>query len=166
MFNHDTDNEYDLVSKCQPPVIDLRQYKISQRFKNVKASLTRCYWNRKTFTISNVVHKQINQFWYYHTTKPWRDNYTVNSKFSQIMLLSILFLTMITINLRRMFLHQTYIEKDSSINDEIDKLRNSATASLLARNDTIVVSSVSSIFGLVVQNNIMTMLLMSVLETF
>lgn len=42
----------------------------------------------------------------------------------------------------------TYIEKDSSINDEIDKLRNSATASLLARNDTIVVASVSSIFGL------------------
>lgn len=42
----------------------------------------------------------------------------------------------------------TFIEKDSSINDEIDKLRNSATASLLARNDTIVVASVSSIFGL------------------
>lgn len=42
----------------------------------------------------------------------------------------------------------TYIEKDSSVNDEIDKLRNSATASLLARNDTIVVASVSSIFGL------------------
>ncbi len=42
----------------------------------------------------------------------------------------------------------TYIEKDSSINDEIDKLRNSATASLLSRNDTIVVASVSSIFGL------------------
>ncbi|MDR3189711.1 MAG: excinuclease ABC subunit UvrB [Lactobacillaceae bacterium] len=42
----------------------------------------------------------------------------------------------------------TFIEKDSSINDEIDKLRNSATASLLSRNDTIVVASVSSIFGL------------------
>ncbi|CAH0416524.1 excinuclease ABC subunit UvrB [Periweissella fabaria] len=42
----------------------------------------------------------------------------------------------------------TYIEKDSSINDEIDKLRNSATASLLERNDVIVVASVSSIFGL------------------
>lgn len=42
----------------------------------------------------------------------------------------------------------TYIEKDSSINDEIDKLRNSATASLLSRKDTIVVASVSSIFGL------------------
>lgn len=42
----------------------------------------------------------------------------------------------------------TYIEKDSSINDEIDKLRNSATASLLERNDVIVVASISSIFGL------------------
>lgn len=42
----------------------------------------------------------------------------------------------------------TYIEKDSSINDEIDKLRHSATSSLLERNDVIVVASVSSIFGL------------------
>ncbi|HEY4399094.1 MAG TPA: excinuclease ABC subunit UvrB [Lactobacillaceae bacterium] len=42
----------------------------------------------------------------------------------------------------------TYIEKDSSVNDEIDKLRNSATASLFERDDVIVVASVSSIFGL------------------
>ena len=42
----------------------------------------------------------------------------------------------------------TYIEKDASINDEIDKLRHAATTSLLERNDTIVVASVSSIFGL------------------
>ena len=42
----------------------------------------------------------------------------------------------------------TYIEKDSSINDEIDKLRHSVTSSLLERNDVIVVASVSSIFGL------------------
>ncbi|MDO5564728.1 MAG: excinuclease ABC subunit UvrB [Eubacteriales bacterium] len=42
----------------------------------------------------------------------------------------------------------TYIDKDSSINDEIDKLRHSATASLTERNDTIVVSSVSCIYGL------------------
>ncbi|KRN20709.1 excinuclease ABC subunit UvrB [Lacticaseibacillus camelliae] len=42
----------------------------------------------------------------------------------------------------------TYIEKDSAINDEIDKLRHSATAALLERNDVIVVASVSSIFGL------------------
>ena len=42
----------------------------------------------------------------------------------------------------------TYIEKDSSINDEIDELRHSATSSLLERDDVIVVASVSSIFGL------------------
>ncbi|MFQ6772922.1 MAG: excinuclease ABC subunit UvrB [Clostridia bacterium] len=42
----------------------------------------------------------------------------------------------------------TYIEKDMSINDEIDKLRHSATSSLLTRRDTIVVASVSCIYGL------------------
>ena len=42
----------------------------------------------------------------------------------------------------------TYIEKDSAINDDIDKLRHSATASLTERRDVIVVSSVSCIYGL------------------
>ncbi len=42
----------------------------------------------------------------------------------------------------------TYIEKDSSVNDEIDKLRHSATSSLYERRDVIVVSSVSCIYGL------------------
>ena len=42
----------------------------------------------------------------------------------------------------------TYIEKDSSINDEIDRLRHSATAALLTRRDVIVVASVSAIYGL------------------
>ena len=42
----------------------------------------------------------------------------------------------------------TYIEKDSSVNDEIDRLRHSATSALLTRRDTIVVASVSCIYGL------------------
>jgi excinuclease ABC subunit B len=42
----------------------------------------------------------------------------------------------------------TYIEKDASINDEIDKLRHSATASLLERRDVIIIASVSCIYGL------------------
>ena len=42
----------------------------------------------------------------------------------------------------------TYIEKDASINDEIDKLRHSATASILERRDVIIISSVSCIYGL------------------
>ncbi|NQU77077.1 DEAD/DEAH box helicase family protein, partial [Candidatus Falkowbacteria bacterium] len=42
----------------------------------------------------------------------------------------------------------TYIEKDSSINEEIDRLRHAATQSLLTREDVIVVASVSCIYGL------------------
>src|SRR5215472_8662773 len=42
----------------------------------------------------------------------------------------------------------TYIEKDASINDEIDKLRHSATKALLERNDVLIVASVSCIYGL------------------
>ena len=42
----------------------------------------------------------------------------------------------------------TYIEKDMAINDEIDKLRHSATCSLFERNDTLIVASVSCIYGL------------------
>lgn len=42
----------------------------------------------------------------------------------------------------------TYIEKDSSINDEIDKLRHSATSALFERDDVIIIASVSCIYGL------------------
>ena len=42
----------------------------------------------------------------------------------------------------------TYIEKDSSVNDEIDRLRHAATSALLTRRDTIIVASVSCIYGL------------------
>ena len=42
----------------------------------------------------------------------------------------------------------TYIEKDSSVNDEIERLRHAATSALLQRNDVLIVASVSCIFGL------------------
>ena len=42
----------------------------------------------------------------------------------------------------------TYIEKDSKINDEIDRLRHAATSALLTRRDTIIVASVSCIYGI------------------
>ena len=51
----------------------------------------------------------------------------------------------------------TYIEKDMSINDEIDKLRHSATCSLFERNDVIVVASVSCIYGLGAPENYSSM---------
>ncbi|SDJ79777.1 Excinuclease ABC subunit B [Halovenus aranensis] len=53
----------------------------------------------------------------------------------------------------------TYIDKDASINDEIDRLRHSATRSLLTRDDVIVVASVSAIYGLGDPNNYVDMAL-------
>ncbi len=53
----------------------------------------------------------------------------------------------------------TYIEKDSSINDEIDKLRLSATAALSERNDVVVVASVSCIYGLGSPDDYMQMMI-------
>ncbi|HYK27095.1 MAG TPA: DEAD/DEAH box helicase family protein, partial [Streptosporangiaceae bacterium] len=61
----------------------------------------------------------------------------------------------------------TYIEKDSSINDEVDRLRHSATNSLLTRRDTIVVASVSCIYGLgTPQEYVDRMLKLKVGETY
>ena len=54
----------------------------------------------------------------------------------------------------------TYIEKDSSINDEIDKLRHSATAALIERKDVIVVSSVSCIYGIGSKNDYAKMMIL------
>ncbi len=63
--------------------------------------------------------------------------------------LNILSPTMITISLKHYVpSSDTYIAKDSAINDEIDKLRHSATASLSERTDVIIVASVSCIYGL------------------
>ena len=53
----------------------------------------------------------------------------------------------------------TYIEKDSSVNDEIDKLRHSATAALIERKDVIVVSSVSCIYGIGSKNDYAKMMI-------
>ena len=53
----------------------------------------------------------------------------------------------------------TYIEKDSSVNDEIDRLRHASTSALLTRRDTIIVASVSCIYGLGSPQEYMTQLL-------
>ena len=61
----------------------------------------------------------------------------------------------------------TYIEKDSSINDEIDELRNAATASLINHRDTIVVASVSCIYGIGEKEDYMKkMLFLSIGDTW
>ena len=68
--------------------------------------------------------------------------------FFQIMLLNILFLFMIITNQKLTFLIDTYIEKDAQINEQIDRMRHSATQALLERDDVIIVASVSCIYGI------------------
>ena len=63
-------------------------------------------------------------------------------------MLNILSLIMIIINQKLIFQEDLFIEKDSSINEELERLRLSATASLLSFDDVIVIASVSANYGL------------------
>lgn len=153
MFNRDIDNEYDLVSKYQPTGDQPEAItKLVNGLKNgIKEQvLLGATGTGKTFTISNVIaqankpvlvlsHNKTLAGQLYGEFKEFFPNNAVEY-----------FVSYYDYYQPEAYVpsSDTYIEKDSSINDEIDKLRNSATASLLARNDTIVVSSVSSIFGL------------------
>lgn len=153
MINRDDSHEYEVVSKYeptgdQPTAID----KLVTDLKNgVKEQiLLGATGTGKTFTISNVIaqankpvlvlsHNKTLAGQLYGEFKEFFPNNAVEY-----------FVSYYDYYQPEAYVpsSDTYIEKDSSINDEIDKLRNSATASLLARNDTIVVASVSSIFGL------------------
>ncbi|UOX35882.1 excinuclease ABC subunit UvrB [Weissella cibaria] len=153
MINRDDSHEYEVVSKYeptgdQPTAID----KLVTSLKNgVKEQiLLGATGTGKTFTISNVIaqankpvlvlsHNKTLAGQLYGEFKEFFPNNAVEY-----------FVSYYDYYQPEAYVpsSDTYIEKDSSINDEIDKLRNSATASLLARNDTIVVASVSSIFGL------------------
>ncbi|ALI33427.1 excinuclease ABC subunit UvrB [Weissella cibaria] len=153
MINRDDSHEYEVVSKYeptgdQPTAID----KLVTGLKNgVKEQiLLGATGTGKTFTISNVIaqankpvlvlsHNKTLAGQLYGEFKEFFPNNAVEY-----------FVSYYDYYQPEAYVpsSDTYIEKDSSINDEIDKLRNSATASLLARNDTIVVASVSSIFGL------------------
>lgn len=153
MINRHTDNEYELVSKYQPTGDQPEAIrKLVNGLKNgIKEQiLLGATGTGKTFTISNVIaqtnkpvlvlsHNKTLAGQLYGEFKEFFPNNAVEY-----------FVSYYDYYQPEAYVpsSDTYIEKDSSINDEIDKLRNSATASLLARNDTIIVASVSSIFGL------------------
>ncbi|MEJ6400262.1 excinuclease ABC subunit UvrB [Nicoliella lavandulae] len=152
-INRITDNKFDLVSDYsptgdQPKAIEELTNGIKQGDK--EQVLLGATGTGKTFTISNVI-KNVNK-----PTLVLSHNKTLAGQLYS--------------ELKRFFPHNaveyfvsyydyyqpeayvpssdTYIEKDSSINDEIDQLRHAATSALLERNDVIVVASVSAIFGL------------------
>ncbi|WP_125544442.1 excinuclease ABC subunit UvrB [Levilactobacillus lindianensis] len=153
MIDRQTDRKFDLVSKYQPT--GDQPEAIAQLTKGIKEHekaqiLLGATGTGKTFTISNVI-QQVNK-----PTLVLSHNKTLAGQlygeFKQFFPHNAVeyFVSYYDYYQPEAYVpsSDTYIEKDSSINDEIDKLRHSATSSLLERNDVIVVASVSSIFGL------------------
>lgn len=153
MFNRETNHKFELVSKYQPAgdqgqAID----RITNDFKsgNKYQILEGATGTGKTFTMANVIanlnkptliisHNKTLAGQLYGEFKQFFPNNRVEY-----------FVSYYDYYQPEAYVpsSDTYIEKDSSINDEIDKLRHSATSSLLERNDVIVIASVSCIFGL------------------
>ncbi|HIW72105.1 MAG TPA: excinuclease ABC subunit UvrB [Candidatus Levilactobacillus faecigallinarum] len=153
MIDRQTDRKFDLVSKYQPT--GDQPQAIQQLTEGIEAHekaqiLLGATGTGKTFTISNVI-KNVNK-----PTLVLSHNKTLAGQlygeFKQFFPNNAVeyFVSYYDYYQPEAYVpsSDTYIEKDSSINDEIDKLRHSATSSLLERNDVIVVASVSSIFGL------------------
>ena len=153
MIDRQTDRAFDLVSKYQPT--GDQPEAINQLTHGIEAGekaqiLLGATGTGKTFTISNVI-KNVNR-----PTLVLSHNKTLAGQlygeFKQFFPNNAVeyFVSYYDYYQPEAYVpsSDTYIEKDSSINDEIDKLRHSATSSLLERNDVIVVASVSSIFGL------------------
>ncbi|KRN02432.1 excinuclease ABC subunit B [Levilactobacillus senmaizukei DSM 21775 = NBRC 103853] len=153
MIDRQTDRKFDLVSKYQPTGDQPQAIKaLTQGLEDGEKAqiLLGATGTGKTFTISNVI-KNVNK-----PTLVLSHNKTLAGQlygeFKQFFPNNAVeyFVSYYDYYQPEAYVpsSDTYIEKDSSINDEIDKLRHSATSSLLERNDVIVVASVSSIFGL------------------
>lgn len=153
MIKRENDREFELVSKYQPT--GDQPTAINELVDDIKSGekeqiLLGATGTGKTFTISNVIQK-VNK-----PTLILSHNKTLAGQlygeFKQFFPNNAVeyFVSYYDYYQPEAYVpsSDTYIEKDSSINDEIDELRHSATSSLLERNDVIVVASVSSIFGL------------------
>lgn len=153
MIERDTTRTFDLVSKYEPA--GDQPEAIKELVKNIKNNeksqiLLGVTGSGKTFTMSNVI-KEINK-----PTLIMAHNKTLAgqlySEFKEFFPNNAVeyFVSYYDYYQPEAYVpsSDTYIEKDSSVNDEIDKLRHSATSSLLERNDVIVVASVSCIYGL------------------
>ena len=153
MIERQTNNTFDLVSKYEPA--GDQPEAIKQLVKNIEDNekaqiLMGVTGSGKTFTMSNVI-QQVNK-----PTLIIAHNKTLAgqlySEFKEFFPNNAVeyFVSYYDYYQPEAYVpsSDTYIEKDSSVNDEIDKLRHSATSSLLERNDVIVVASVSCIYGL------------------
>ncbi len=146
-------NEFKLISEYQPTGDQPEAIeKISQEIKNGKKHqvLLGVTGSGKTFTMANII---------YNVQKPTlviAHNktlaYQLASEFKEFFPNNVVeyFVSYYDYYQPEAYVPQsdTYIEKDASINDEIDKLRHSATSALFERRDVIIVASVSCIYGL------------------
>lgn len=153
MIERQTNNQFELVSEYQPSgdqpeaIKELREGIINGKKAQVLLGAT---GTGKTYTISNVI-KEVNK-----PTLIIAHNKTLAGQlygeFKEFFPNNAVeyFVSYYDFYQPEAYVpsSDTYIEKDASINDEIDKLRHSATSALLERNDVIVVASVSCIFGL------------------
>jgi len=146
-------NEFELVSKYQPQGDQPEAIKkLVEGIKNGKKhqTLLGATGTGKTFTISNVI-KEVNK-----PTLVIAHNKTLAgqlySEFKEFFPNNAVeyFVSYYDYYQPEAYVPQTdtYIEKDASINDEIDKLRHSATSALFERKDVIIIASVSCIYGL------------------
>lgn len=148
-----TNNKFQLVSKYQPQGDQPQAIKeLVEGIKNGKKhqTLLGATGTGKTFTISNVI-KEVNK-----PTLIIAHNKTLAgqlySEFKEFFPNNAVeyFVSYYDYYQPEAYVPQTdtYIEKDASINDEIDKLRHSATSALFERRDVIIIASVSCIYGL------------------
>ena len=115
----------------------------------------------KTFTAANVIRKSAGRRWSFRTTRPSPRSSTRSSSNSFPENAVEYFVSYFDYYQPEAYIPRTdtYIEKDSSINEEIERLRLSTTSSLLSRRDVIVIASVSCIYGLGSPEDYMNMLL-------
>lgn len=153
MIQHKTEHQFDLVSKYQPEGDQPEAIKkLVNNLKNhcKEQILLGATGTGKTFTISNVI-KEVNKptLVLAHNKTLAGQLYTELKEFFPNNAVEY-FVSYYDYYQPEAYVpsSDTYIEKDASVNDEIDKLRHSATSSLLEREDVIVVASVSCIYGL------------------
>lgn len=153
LIQHKTEHQFELVSKYQPEGDQPEAIKklVTNLNDNCKEQiLLGATGTGKTFTISNVI-KEINKptLVLAHNKTLAGQLYTELKEFFPNNAVEY-FVSYYDYYQPEAYVpsSDTYIEKDASVNDEIDKLRHSATSSLLEREDVIVVASVSCIYGL------------------
>ena len=131
----------------QPQAIETLVHGVEEKHKHqVLLGIT---GSGKTFAMANVVQKLQRPTWLLHIIKPLQPSFITNSKTSSRNAVEY-FVSYYDYYQPEAYVpsRDLYIEKDTALNDDLDRLRLSATRSLLERRDVLIVASVSCIYGI------------------